>query len=433
VNNIATPEQRAGQIWDTLRAQAKLIAAEPRVPWFGEDTLNAFDITDNGGIINGQYPNTSKPAENFTSLIDNLATTKYYISGRRALWVEYISPRTAILSRYTITSGNDVPDRDPKDWKLLGSNDGTVWAVLDSQLNQQFSGRRLTRTFPLDTNTTAFQYYRLQITANNGHTGTQFSEWELWERRRQAISFGEVPPLTYGDEPFDLIAGSSAGLPVELQVISGPGTFTDSMLALTGAGNIVVRATQAGNEQYFPATADVTIAVNKAEQSISFGEMMPRALQDTVHLPVLSSGGLPLQYSITQGSGYLAGNVLTLTHEGQVTIRASQPGNDNYEAAQPVEQTLLVYGTEHPKKEIKVKVYPNPNNGHFKVKLEGAKEKDYAITVFDMRGYIVSSTVVKKGAKQFEVTLALQHPQPGVYYLHVSDGVEKIVAGVMIY
>jgi hypothetical protein len=62
------------------------------VPTEPEPNPNAgafFDITDNGGVITAQYPNTSKAEENFPSLIDNNVNTKYYRSGRTALWVQY--------------------------------------------------------------------------------------------------------------------------------------------------------------------------------------------------------------------------------------------------------------------------------------------------------------------------------------------------------
>lgn len=432
VNNIATPEQLQGNIWDSLRTQAIRIAAEPRVPYFGEDTLNAFDITDNGGIISGQYPNTSKPAENFTSLIDNLVSTKYYIGGRKALWVAYVSPRTAILSRYTITSGNDVPTRDPKDWHLLGSNDGVTWAVLDSQQNQAFATRGLTRTFALDTNTTAYQYYRLQITANSGHTGTQFSEWELWERREQTLSFNEVPPVTYGDDPFALLAGSSAGLPVSMEVVSGPGMLADSVLVFTGAGEIVVRAAQAGNEQYFPATAEIAITVNKAAQNIVFPVIAPKLKYETATLSATASTGLPISYALVSGGGIITGNKIKLTSEGLVFVKATQAGNENYDTA-TAEQNILVLGLGLIKDPIDIKVYPNPTHGPITVNLESKKERTYTFRVFDRMGNQVAYAVIPQGQAGANVTLDLSSLRSDLYFLHVTDGTDKTVRGIIKY
>ncbi|NII26654.1 hypothetical protein HB364_16315 [Pseudoflavitalea sp. X16] len=80
--------------------------------------------------------------------------------------MEIQSAVPAIVTRYTITSANDVPERDPKNWKLAGSNDGVNWAILDSQVNQSFASRFLTKTYTIDSNATLYTYYRLTITAN---------------------------------------------------------------------------------------------------------------------------------------------------------------------------------------------------------------------------------------------------------------------------
>ncbi len=92
----------------------------------------AFDITDNGGTLTAQFV-SNRPLENFPNIIDNDFNTKYYQNGKKALWVQYRSAIPAIVTRYTITSGNDVEERDPKDWTLLGSNNGSTWTTLDTR------------------------------------------------------------------------------------------------------------------------------------------------------------------------------------------------------------------------------------------------------------------------------------------------------------
>ncbi|HEX6431280.1 MAG TPA: hypothetical protein VF008_26500, partial [Niastella sp.] len=144
------------------------------------------DITDNGGIITAQYTNTSKPAENFPSLIDNNTATKYFISNRTSLWVQYRSTVPAIAVKYTITSANDVPTRDPRNWNLQGSNDSVSWVTLDTRTDETFETRLLIKTYTFE-NTTPYLYYRLNITANNGASGTQFAEWEIYQRTMQTL------------------------------------------------------------------------------------------------------------------------------------------------------------------------------------------------------------------------------------------------------
>jgi signal transduction histidine kinase len=67
------------------------------------------------------------------------------------------------LTGYALTSANDAPSRDPRDWKVLGSNDdGKTWTTLDSRQNEHFPTRFLRRVFRLP-NPAAFATYRLQL------------------------------------------------------------------------------------------------------------------------------------------------------------------------------------------------------------------------------------------------------------------------------
>jgi hypothetical protein len=74
-----------------------------------------------------------------------------------------------------------------------------------------------------------------------------------------------VAPKTYGDPSFQLttIGGSGNGA-VTFELVYGPATVTpDGVVTITGAGNIVVRATKAGDTNYDPITSpDLTIVVN---------------------------------------------------------------------------------------------------------------------------------------------------------------------------
>ncbi|MBI2354598.1 MAG: hypothetical protein HYV06_06145, partial [Deltaproteobacteria bacterium] len=78
----------------------------------------------------------------------------------------------------------------------------------------------------------------------------------------QVIAFNPPASAIYGDDPITLNATSDSGLPVAFNVVSGPGSLNGNTLTIIGAGNIVVKASQAGNTNH-AAAADVqaTIAV----------------------------------------------------------------------------------------------------------------------------------------------------------------------------
>src|SRR3974390_1257374 len=69
------------------------------------------------------------------------------------------------LTGYALTSANDFPTRDPRDWQLLGSNDGgETWVTLDEQRNQIFTRRFERKEFTLKS-PVSYARYKLQITS----------------------------------------------------------------------------------------------------------------------------------------------------------------------------------------------------------------------------------------------------------------------------
>ncbi|MDB6019544.1 MAG: Integral rane sensor signal transduction histidine kinase [Pedosphaera sp.] len=68
-----------------------------------------------------------------------------------------------IITQYALVSANDFPQRDPLDWRLLGSNDGgKTWVTLDTRKNELFSERHQRRAFKV-ASPAAYETYRLQI------------------------------------------------------------------------------------------------------------------------------------------------------------------------------------------------------------------------------------------------------------------------------
>lgn len=134
----------------------------------------------NISVLN-ESSNTNETAAN---LIDGKTSTKYCVnkgSGDGPVaWIVYHLPAAKAVTAYSITSANDEPGRDPKNWKLQGSNDGNTWTDLDTQSNQKFSDRYETKKYMVYGGA-SYEYYRLYITAtyDTGNTMIQLSEWTL--------------------------------------------------------------------------------------------------------------------------------------------------------------------------------------------------------------------------------------------------------------
>jgi len=128
------------------------------------------------GTVSDQH-NTSG-GEGIEKLVDGAINTKY-LTFNRTTWMMWRMDREFIANTYDMTSANDAPDRDPKNWVLEGSNDGNEWTVLDERENIEFTSRFQKRTFTFP-NVTPFSHYRLRVIENNGGGIFQLDEWTLF-------------------------------------------------------------------------------------------------------------------------------------------------------------------------------------------------------------------------------------------------------------
>ncbi|GIF12695.1 GH92 family glycosyl hydrolase [Actinoplanes teichomyceticus] len=117
------------------------------------------------------------PNETAVKLADGDTSTKWLAFSPTG-WAAYRLATPATVVKYSLTSANDAPGRDPRDFVLQGSADGAGWTDLDRRTGQSFSGRFATNTYTF-TNTTPYAYYRLTITANSGDSLIQLADWDL--------------------------------------------------------------------------------------------------------------------------------------------------------------------------------------------------------------------------------------------------------------
>ncbi|MBP1650053.1 MAG: hypothetical protein H6Q26_210 [Bacteroidetes bacterium] len=138
------------------------------------------DITNQNIKYTTQYEN-GNANENSPKLIDNNTNTKFLLGSFSTVWamLEFDTPQTT--GAYTMTSANDAPDRDPKDWTIEGSNNGTDWVVVDKRVDQNFGSRFLTVKYTFS-NQDAYKFYRLYVTATHGSSLYQQAEWRLIKR-----------------------------------------------------------------------------------------------------------------------------------------------------------------------------------------------------------------------------------------------------------
>ena len=122
------------------------------------------------------YGETS--SEGSPKLIDNNLESKWLLFDFNSEWAQQSFRNPETVKFYSLTSGGDAEGRDPKDWILEGSSDGTNWELLDTRSDQVFDKRTETKLFIINNNK-AFLYYKWTIKSNNGDGLFQISEWRL--------------------------------------------------------------------------------------------------------------------------------------------------------------------------------------------------------------------------------------------------------------
>ncbi len=80
--------------------------------------------------------------------------------------------------------------------------------------------------------------------------GIHLSPFTATPAAGQAITFAALASKTNGDAPFALSATASSGLAVSFSVVSGPATLSGSTVTVTGAGTVIIAASQAGNASF---------------------------------------------------------------------------------------------------------------------------------------------------------------------------------------
>jgi len=114
-----------------------------------------------------------------------------------------------VVKCYTINCA-DVANRDPKSWNFRGSQDGTNWTTLDSKSNQSFITRFAMNTYNL-ANTTAYRFYQLEVTANNGATSVAVAELGLWGDSGRTLRDGTYCVVSrYSNKVMTALSGGTA-------------------------------------------------------------------------------------------------------------------------------------------------------------------------------------------------------------------------------
>jgi len=119
-------------------------------------------------------------------------------------------------------------------------------------------------------------------------------------------------------------------------------TYNGAGSAPTNVGSYSVLASIA-NDNYSASDASGTLTIGKTSQTITFDQPANKTYGDAAFsLNATSSSNLPVSFSIVSGPATILGSTVSPNGAGTVTVRASQSGNANYDAASDVDRSFAV-------------------------------------------------------------------------------------------
>lgn len=151
--------------------------------YFRFDTImrKSVDVTAQGTLsVSNENGGGPGAGEGSPKLVDGDANTKYLYNYVANSWFELRYQTPVKVEAYAFTSANDASSRDPKNWTLQGSNDGTTWDILDTRVDEMFAARFQTKRYEIAGTINAYTRYRIVVSANGGSSLFQMAEWRMF-------------------------------------------------------------------------------------------------------------------------------------------------------------------------------------------------------------------------------------------------------------
>jgi uncharacterized repeat protein (TIGR03803 family) len=316
---------------------------------FGDTPFTLTGTASSGLVVSYVSSNTSVAMVSGSTLII-VGAGSTTITASQAGNASY-NAATSVPQTLTVNKANQVITFSPLPDKAVGDAPFNLTATASSGLPVTYlNGNSAVATLSGNTvtivgvGTTAF--LARQSGNSNYNAATPLSQGLTVKRLTQSITFNPLPPKNVGDEPFELTATASSGLPVSyISSNTSVATISGSTLTIVGGGSATINAMQGGDDIYNSATVvALPLIVNKLHQAISFVDLPAKTVDDApFSLTATASSGLPVTYTSNNPSvATVSGNTATIVGAGTATITATQAGNASYNLATPASRLLTV-------------------------------------------------------------------------------------------
>ena len=116
---------------------------------------------------------------------------------------------------------------------------------------------------------------------------------------------------------------------------------TTTATASSAAGTYDITLSDGSDESYDFEYVNGTLTINKKDQTITFDALENKVYGDVFTLSASSSSSLDISYEVVSGSATVSGSEVTVIGAGSITIKATQGGDDTFNAATDAEQTFI--------------------------------------------------------------------------------------------
>lgn len=254
----------------------------------------------------------------------------------------------------------------------------------------------------------------------------------------QIITFTQSLTRKFNESPLTLASTATSGLGLTYSSSNiAVATVTVNVLTFHSTGVSEITARQAGNATYAPARYIKPLTVEKGDQIITFNILPDKVIGDPDFSPgATASSGLLITYSSDNPNvATITGGMIHITGAGNALITATQPGDENYNAATGISQNLRVSLSTGLEDNVVSKNRFNIYPANYKINIQPLTDdwdgKIGSVHVFNIIGKAVSTLLSVEFRKNSLIYVDAPADR-GIYFVELNSGIMRYVGKIIV-
>ena len=264
--------------------------------------------------------NSKSGSEGGQNVFDGSTSTKWCFTKTADYpWTAWTfnNDRRELINKYSVSSANDSPARDPKHWKIYGSMNGSDWVMIDERDDVTWTARFQTQEFIMNqyVSYNAYKFEFIERAATETWNMYQFSEWNLMLSNQPFVT----PGISYPQASYTTSVG---GDPVLISPEQGSGYTNWQINPALPAG--LTFSTSSGSISGSP-----TVGLEQTTFTVSAVYIVDSQTYTTTFSLTVVSCDLPNYISVTISKNYEYGESYNLMQNDEIvfTPGLSNPSN----------------------------------------------------------------------------------------------------------